>query len=167
VTRFPGTAPEVAKIKAPKANKRYKISYAMISLAGYFYQATAYGAQKAAGEAGVDLSLNASQGFATQAQQVSNVNNELSRGLDGLLINPVDVNGAVSAVEAAVAKGVPVQSIGTLVNTSKADRLVQDDYTQGIAAAEFIGSKLPNGGEGIIMGGPANATWGVAPGCRF
>ena len=69
---------------------------------------------KAAEDAGVDLNLNASQGFATQAQQVSNVNNELSRGIDGLLINPVDVNGAVGAVEDGVAKGVPVVSIGTL-----------------------------------------------------
>ena len=123
---------EMVKIRPPKAAKRYKISYAMISLAGYFYQGTAYGAVKAAEEAAVDLNLNASQGFATQAQQVSNVNNELSRGIDGLLINPVDVNGAVAAVEDAVAKGVPVVSIGTLVNTSKADRIVQDDYTQGI-----------------------------------
>jgi ABC-type sugar transport system substrate-binding protein len=44
------TLDDVAKIKAPKANKRYKISYSMITLAGYFYQATAYGAQKAAEE---------------------------------------------------------------------------------------------------------------------
>jgi ribose transport system substrate-binding protein len=152
---------EMVKIRPPKAAKRYKISYAMISLAGYFYQGTAYGAVKAAEEAGVDLNLNASQGFATQAQQVSNVNNELSRGIDGLLINPVDVNGAVAAVEDAVAKGIPVVSIGTLVNTSKADRIVQDDYTQGIAAAEFVASKLPSGGEGIVMGGPANATWAL------
>jgi ribose transport system substrate-binding protein len=155
------TLDEAVKIRAPKAAKRYKISYSMISLAGYFFQATAYGAQKAANEAGVDLTLNASQGYASPAQQVTNVNNELARGLDGLLINPVDVNGAVSAVEGAVAKGVPVQSIGTLVNTSKAHRLVQDDYTQGIAAAEFIASRLPNGGEGIIMGGPANGTWAL------
>ncbi len=155
------TLADVTKIKAPKAAKRYKISYSMVSLAGYFYQATAYGAVKAAEEAGVDLTLNASQGFATQAQQVSNVNNELSRGIDGLLINPVDVNGAVAVVEAAVGKGVPVVSIGTLVNTAKADRLVQDDYAQGAAAAEFLAGKLPNGGEGVVMGGPANATWSL------
>jgi len=155
------TLDEIVKIRPPKANKRYKIAYSMISLAGYFYQGTAYGAVKAAEDAGVDLNLNASQGFATQAQQVSNVNNELSRGIDGLLINPVDVNGAVGAVEDAVAKGVPVVSIGTLVNTTKADRLVQDDYTQGIAAAEFVAEKLPNGGEGVVMGGPANATWAL------
>jgi ribose transport system substrate-binding protein len=155
------TLGDVAKIHAPKAAKRYKISYSMVSLAGYFYQATAYGAVKAAEEAGVDLTLNASQGFATQAQQVNNVNNELSRGIDGLLINPVDVNGAVSVVESAVAKGVPVVSIGTLVNTAKADRLVQDDYDQGVTAAEFLAGKLSSGGEGIVMGGPANATWSL------
>ncbi len=52
-------------------------------------------------------------------------------------------------------------SVGTLVNTAKADRLIQDDYTQGVAAAEFIGGKLPDGGEGIVSGGPANATYAL------
>jgi ribose transport system substrate-binding protein len=152
---------DIMKIRAPKANKPYKISFSLISLAGYFFQAAAYGATKAAEEAGVELHINASQGFSTQAQQVSNVKNELSRGIDGLLINPVDVNGAVGVVEEAVAKGVPVVSVATLVNTAKADRLVQDDYSQGVAAAEFIAGKLPDGGEGIVMGGPANATYAL------
>jgi ribose transport system substrate-binding protein len=152
---------DVMKIKAPKAKKSYKISFSLISLAGYFFQAAAYGASKAAEEAGVELHINASQGFSTQAQQVSNVKNELSRGIDGLLINPVDVNGAVGVIEDTVTRGVPVVSVATLVNTAKADRLVQDDYTQGQAAAEFIAAKLPEGGEGIVMGGPANATYAL------
>src|SRR5262249_19652051 len=54
------TLGEVAKIHASKAAKRYKISYSMVSLAGYFYQATAYGAVKAAEEAGEELSVYAS-----------------------------------------------------------------------------------------------------------
>jgi ribose transport system substrate-binding protein len=152
---------DIIKIRAPKANKPYKISFSLISLAGYWFQAVAYGATKAAEEAGVELHINASQGFSTQAQQVSNVKNELSRGIDGLVINPVDVNGAVGVVEDAVATGVPVISVGTLVNTAKADRLVQDDYTQGVSAAEFIAGKFPDGGEGIVMGGPANATYAL------
>jgi ribose transport system substrate-binding protein len=152
---------QLAAFKAPKANKRYKIAYSMVSLAGYFYQATAYGATKAAEDAGVDLTLNAAQGFASQAQQITNVRNQLSRNIEGLVINPVDVNGSVAAVEAAVGKTVPVVSIGSLTNTAKAVRIVQDDYTQGQAAAEYIASKLPEGGSGIVMGGPANATWAL------
>jgi ribose transport system substrate-binding protein len=152
---------QLAAFKAPKANKRYKIAYSMVSLAGYFYQATAYGATKAAEDAGVDLTLNAAQGFASQAQQITNVRNQLSRNIEGLVINPVDVNGSVAAVEAAAEKNVPVVSIGTLTNTAKAVRIVQDDYTQGEAAAEYIASKLPEGGSGIVMGGPANATWAL------
>jgi ribose transport system substrate-binding protein len=152
---------QLAAFKAPKANKRYKVAYSMVSLAGYFYQATAYGATKAAEDAGVDLTLNAAQGFASQAQQITNVRNQLSRNIDGLVINPVDVNGSVAAVEAAAEKNVPVVSIGSLTNTAKAIRIVQDDYTQGEAAAEYIASKLPDGGSGVVMGGPANATWAL------
>src|ERR1700722_19099061 len=33
---------DVMKIKAPKAKKSYKISFSLISLAGYFFQAAAY-----------------------------------------------------------------------------------------------------------------------------
>jgi len=153
------TLADLANLRAPKAARRYKITYGLVSLAAYWYQATAYGALKAAQEAGVDLTLSAAQGFSTQAQQVTTINNELSRGIDGLLLQPVDVNGAVPIVEAAVAKGVPVVTVGTLVDSTKADALVQDDYAQGLQAAEFFAKKLPGGGEGIIMGGPANGTW--------
>jgi ABC-type sugar transport system substrate-binding protein len=155
------TPEEMAAVKAPKAKKRYKIAYSIVSLAGHFFQATAYGATKAAEDAGVDLTLNASQGFASQAQQLTNVRNTLARGIDGLVLNPVDVNGSVAAVEAASARNVPVVTIGTLVNTSKATRIVQDDYAQGLAASDFLASKLPHGGQGIVMGGPANATWAL------
>jgi ribose transport system substrate-binding protein len=152
---------DVAKIKAPTANRRYKITLSQVSLAGHFYQATAYGATKAAEEAGVDLTIVASRGFASQAQQITDVRNQLSRNIDGLVMNPVDANGALAAVEAAQANHVPVVTIGTLVNTDQANRVVQDDYAQGLAAADYIASKLPNGGQGIVMGGPANATWAL------
>lgn len=153
------TVADLFKIKPPKANKRYKISYSMVSLAGYYYQATAYGAMRAAQEAGADVKFVASQGWSSQADQVTNIRNQLAQGIDGLLVNPVDVNGAVSIVEEAVDKGIPTVAIGTNVNTSKVDRVVQDSYFQGVAAADFIASKLPQGGQGILMGGPANATW--------
>jgi len=65
------TLDEIMKMRAPKAKKPYKISYSLASLAGYWFQGTAYGASKAAEEAGVQLRFNASAGFSTPAQQVS------------------------------------------------------------------------------------------------
>lgn len=150
---------DMIEFKAPKAKEPYNITYAMVSQAGYFYQATAFGALQAAEEAGVNLTLNSGQGFATAAQQITNVRNALSRDIDGLVLNPTDVNASVAAVEAAVEKGVPVVTMGTLVNTDLATRIVQDDYLQGVVAADRLASLLPDGGTGIVMGGPAIASW--------
>lgn len=150
---------DLLKVRPPKANKKYKIAVEEATLAGYWFQAYAYGAEKAALEAGVEITLDAGKGFLNQAQQLTNVENALSRGVDGILINPVDQKGAVAAVEAALAKKVVIVASGTLVDSPKAFNIVQDDFVQGTVTGEFLAKLLPGGGEGIIMGGPANATW--------
>jgi ribose transport system substrate-binding protein len=153
------TVEDLLKVHPPKANKKYKIAVEEATLAGYWFQAYAYGAEKAALEAGAEITLDAGKGFLNQAQQLTNVENALSRGVDGILINPVDQKGAVAAVDAAEAKKVVIVASGTLVDSPKAFNIVQDDFVQGKVTAEFLAKLLPNGGEGIVMGGPANATW--------
>src|SRR5882757_4455376 len=99
---------ELLKVRPPKANRKFKVAVEEVTLAGYYYQAYAYGAEKAAREAGVEMSLDAGKGFLNQAQQLANVENALSRGVDGILIAPVDEKGAVAAVDAALAKKVTI-----------------------------------------------------------
>jgi ribose transport system substrate-binding protein len=147
--------------KAPKAKKRYKVTLLEVSLAGYYYQALAYGADKAAKDAGVDLSIVASQGFASAPQQLTQVHDVLTRGTDSIVLQPADVNGSVAALDAAAKADVPVVVVGSLVNDQKVPQIQQDDYLQGKQAAQTLASKLPKGGEGIVMGGPSNATWAL------
>jgi len=153
------TVDDLLKIRPPKAARKYKIAVEEATLAGYWFQAYAYGAEKAALEAGAEITLDAGKGFLNQAQQLTNVENALARGVDGILINPVDQKGAVAAVDAAEAKKVLIVASGTLVDSPKAFNIVQDDYVQGQVTAQHLAKLLPNGGEGIVMGGPANSTW--------
>ena len=44
----------------------------------------------------------------------------------------------------------------TVKNPSK---VVQDDYVQGLIGADAVAKLLPQGGQGILMGGPPNASW--------
>jgi ribose transport system substrate-binding protein len=150
---------DIAGIRPPKAKKKFKVAVEEVTLAGYYYRAYAYGAEKAAQEAGVEMTLDAGKGFLNQAQQLANVENALSRGVEGILIAPVDEKGAVAAVDAAVAKNVVIVAANTLVDSPKAASIVQDDFMQGVVTGQHLAKLLPNGGEGIIMGGPANATW--------
>lgn len=154
---------QMIKFPVPQAKKPYKLTLMLISLAGYYYQGEAYGAQQAAKEAGVSLDIIASQGFSTAAQQVTQAQNVLTKGTDGIVLGPVDVNGSVPVVTSAAAQHVPVVAVGTFVNTTQtAAQVVQDDYMQGHAAAKAVADALPNGGEGIVQGGPSNATWSTA-----
>lgn len=153
------TSGEILKYPVPKADEEYTVTLMTVSLAGYYYQAVAYGAQKAADEAGVKLEVVAGQGFSSAAQQVTQAANALTRGTDAILLQPADINGSVPVVEQAAAKGVPVVDIGSLVDSDDAIKVQQDDYEQGKAAAEALVKQLPDGGAGVVMGGPANATW--------
>lgn len=153
------TVDQLGKIQPPKANRRYKIALVEVSLAGYYYVATAYGAEQAAQAAGVDIVLVAAQGFSSVAQQITQVQDVLSRGIDALVLQPADVNGVAPAINAAYNRHIPVITIGTLANSDKAYELSQDDYTQGQMAADALAKLLPSGGSGVLMGGPANATW--------
>jgi ribose transport system substrate-binding protein len=154
----PLTVDALAKYKAPKAAKRYHIELSIPALNNPYIQALVYGAQKAAKESGVDVTIDSGRGFMDPASQMTQLENALSRGADALLINPADPNGMVAAIDEAASKR-PVFDVGTLSSSEKSYKAVQDDYTQGQMAADSLAKYLPSGGEGIVMGGPANATW--------
>jgi ribose transport system substrate-binding protein len=148
----------LASYKAPKAAKPYKIELSVPALSNPYIQSVIYGAQKAATEAGVTLNIDSGKGFMDPASQMTQLENAMARNPDALLINPADPNGMVAAIDEAAAK-IPVFDVGTLSSSEKSSKVVQDDYTQGEMAADTLGKLLPDGGEGVVMGGPANATW--------
>jgi ribose transport system substrate-binding protein len=151
---------QIVNYKVPKANKRYHITIAVTSLAELYYQDALKGAKAAAKEAGVNLSVVASQGFDTAPQQLTKVENAVAKGTDALVLGPADPFGLVAGVDAAAKKGIPVIDFGTLVNSPKAYQIQQDDYLQGVLAADTVAKELGSaGGQGIVMAGPANATW--------
>jgi ribose transport system substrate-binding protein len=153
------TVEDLGKIHPPKAKKHFKIALVQVTLSGYFSQAWIYGAEKAANEAGVDFTVGAGQGFSTSAQQVTQTENAIARGADAVVLDPADVNGTIGAVDLAVAKNIPFISAGTLVNSPKAIQIAQEDYVDGQTVANHLLKALPNGGDGIVIGGPANESW--------
>jgi ribose transport system substrate-binding protein len=152
---------DVLNFPVPKANERYQVTLLVISLAGYYYNGEVYGAKLAAEKAGVDLSVVAAQGFSSAPEQITQAENALTRGTDAIVLNPVDVNASTPIIDMAGRQNVPTIVIGTLVDSDDASQVVQDDYRQGQAAADALAKQLPNGGSGIVMAGPANATWSV------
>ena len=147
--------------KVPKAKKPYDITLMEVSLNGYYYQGIAYGATKAAKQAGIKLHVTAASGYTTPAVQLQQAQNIVQRGTDAVVFAPVDFQGSVPIVKLFKSKGIPVINESTEVNAAKDLTAViqQDDYLMGVKTAEEIHKLVPDGGEGIFMAGPANATW--------
>jgi len=153
------SAEEMIAYEVPKANDDYSVALLEVSLAGYYYQAMAYGAQLAADEAGVDLTVLGGKGYQDPSQQLTDAQDLINRGIDGLVLAPVDPRGSAAIVDNADAKGIPVVNVSTGVENDKALKLLQDDYEQGQTSARALIELAPEGGEGIVMGGPENGEW--------
>ena len=156
------TDKDLLSYKVPKAKKRYDITLMTVTLAGHYYQGLAYGATKAAKIAGVKLRiLSPGTGYADPAQQVSQAENAIQSGTQAIVLQPVDIQGSVPVVKAAAKEKIPLINISTEADHSSpvTEFVMQDDYLMGVHSADEVARLLPQGGEGIIMAGPANATW--------
>ncbi len=156
------TPASLLKFQVPKAKKHYDITEMVVTLAGPYYQGLAYGAEKAAKLAGVTVHIvSPGTGYADPTQQVAQAQNAIQKGTQAIVLQPVDINGSVPVVTAASAKHIPVINISTEADHSApvTGFVMQDDYLMRVHSADQIHKLLPQGGEGIIIAGPANATW--------
>lgn len=154
------TAEEVAAYQLPAADESYDITLMQVSLAGYYYQGIDHGAHSAGEQAGVEVTTLAAEGYASPELQLQQVEDAIQRGTDAIVLAPSDIAGSVPVVEAALEAGIPVVNISTEVAHPDVYMVMQDDYRLGIQLAdrlaEVIGS---DGGGGVLIAGPANATW--------
>jgi ribose transport system substrate-binding protein len=155
------TPSQLLAYKVPKAKRKYDITLMEVSLNGYYYQALAYGATKAAKEAGVTLHVTAGKGYTSPSLQLQQANNIVQRGTDAVVFAPSDFQGSVPVVKLFKKNKIPVINESTEVNAAAdLDAIIQqDDYLMGVTAAQRIHALLPGGGKGIFMAGPENATW--------
>jgi ribose transport system substrate-binding protein len=154
------TAQQVLDYRVPKADRRYRVTLMEVSLAGYYYQAIAYGASKAAREAGVELDVVAGQGYISPGQQIEQMQNVIARRPDAILFAASDPKGSVPAVQAAERAGIPVINMSAQVESELPSAFVlQDEYEMGQRGADQLAKAVPEGGRGIVMAGPANALW--------
>ena len=110
-----------------------------------FFVTLVEGAQKAADEAGVNLTVVDAGDDATK--QVSDIEDLVSKNISVLIVNPVDSDAVTGAVEAAVAKGVKVISVDRVVNGVDIDCQIASDNVAGAElATQYIVDTL---GEGV------------------
>jgi len=154
------TQDELLAYQVPKAKEPYTISLMQVSSAGYYYAAIDNGADEAAAAAGVDLVKFSADGYASPDLQLKQVQDAIQAGSDAIVMAPSDIQGSVPVVDVATEAGLPVINISSEVASPDVKMVMQDDYTFGQLAADRIAEIMgEEGGTGILIAGPANATW--------
>jgi len=121
-----------------------------------YWKAVKAGADEAAAEANVDIIWTGPDSETNHTQQANMVDNMVTRGVNGIVLAPTNVDALVRPVEEAVAKGIPVILIDSTVKSAKPLSVIAtDNYAAGQQAAEALikamGTNRKYGGKVIML----------------
>lgn len=133
---------------ASAQEEKLVIGFSNWSRAFEFYVDIEEGMREAAEAAGVELIIVDPNGdLNTQTRQLEDF---IARGVDGIIICPIDSNASASEVEMVNEAGIPLVTLDIQCTGGGqvASHIASDNYLGGVLAARFIGDYL--GGEGQV-----------------
>jgi ribose transport system substrate-binding protein len=118
-----------------------------------FWQSVHAGASKAAEELGnVEIIWNGPAREDDRKAQIELVQTAIAKGVDGIVLAPLDAKALVEPVEQAISKGIAVVIIDSALESDKiASFVATDNYHGGVLAAQRLGSLLKGEGKIILM----------------
>ena len=134
-------------------NEKLVIGVAYQDFTNEFTTELQIGVQNAAKELGVDLIEV--DGKALAENQLSQVENFITQGVDGIILNPYDADGCAPAVTAAKNAGIPIVVVNAKTsNVEEADAFVgSDDVIGGEMEMQYVADQLGGKGTIVIMSG--------------
>ncbi|OLT37869.1 transporter [Actinomadura sp. CNU-125] len=134
-----------------------KVGLSVSTLNNPFFVQFRDGAQAEAERRGVDLTVSDAQNDASQ--QVNQVQNYVSQGMEAIIVNPVDSDAAAPAVQAANRADIPVIAADRTVNGADVAQLVASDNVEGgRLAADEMAELLGDEGKIVILQGQPGAS---------
>lgn len=117
-----------------------------------FWKSIHAGANKAGSEHNVEIIWQGPQKEDDRQLQIQVVQNFISRGIDAIVLAPLDARSLAAPVEAAVKRGIPVVVIDSGLDSEAHTSFVATDNQQGGAlAAERLNEVLGGSGNIIMM----------------
>jgi ribose transport system substrate-binding protein len=126
----------------------YVLGLSLSTLNNPFFVTLGDGAQEAADAAGSELIIVDAQN--DPAQEATNMEDLIQRGVDAILVNPTDADAIVPSIQKANEAGIPVFTIDR--GASGGDivaHIASDNVAGGVMAAQFLCDAL--GGEGKVV----------------
>jgi ribose transport system substrate-binding protein len=128
------------------------VTLSLSTLNNPFFVDVRDGAQEAADELGIDLTVVDAQNDSTA--QTDQIASAVSSGTEGLLINAVDSDAAAAAVAPALSGDVPVIGVDRTVNGAEITSLVSsDNVAGGSQAADALAKAIGEQGKVIVLQG--------------
>ena len=134
----------------PGRTKRLRIAVIPKGTTHEFWKSIHAGAVRAGKELGVEVIWKGPQKEDDRAQQITVVEDFISRGVDGIVLAPLDDRALMRPVQDAAREKIPVVIIDSALQGSDyASYVATDNYQGGVLAARRLGQLL--GGKGRIF----------------
>ncbi|WP_041639111.1 ribose ABC transporter substrate-binding protein RbsB [Anoxybacillus flavithermus] len=129
-----------------------KVGLSISTLNNPFFVTLKEGAEKAAKEANVSLTVVDAQN--DPAKQTSDIEDLIQQGVDIILINPTDSSAVASAIESANKANIPVITVDRSADGGEVvAHIASDNVAGGKMAGEFIVEALKDGGNIVELEG--------------
>ncbi len=131
-----------------ETSETFTVGLLLSDLSNPFFVSVQEGAQSAATRLGITLVVEDAKNDVTI--QITQVQTLIAQSVNALLINPVDGDGIVPAIEAANAAGIPVFTIDRSASGGVVvSHIASDNVAGGAMAGEYLCTAL--GGEGKVV----------------
>lgn len=127
-----------------------------------FWAAVEQGAKDKAAELGVEVVVVAPPAESDVQAQITQVEDLIAQGIDGLAIAPTDPNALAPVIEAAKAAGIPVVFVDTRGINEGVTFIGTNNEVGAALAADFMCKNLPSGSEVAILQGLISQSTGQA-----
>lgn len=143
----------VMTASAEVKNEDIYVAFICKAYAGDFWKTVFLGAETAAKDLGIQITVEGCDTEASIDQQVLLVENAVNKGADAICIAALDTEGMVPAVEAAAEKGVTIVTYNSILASDVAvSHVATDNYIAGQFAAEKMGEMLGGKGKVAVIG---------------
>jgi len=127
-----------------------------------FWAAVQRGAEAKGKEVGVDVTVLAPPTESDVAAQISQIEDQLAKGIKGLVLAPTDPNALAPVVDEAIKSKVPVVFVDTKGTNSGVTYIGTDNVAGAALAAKYICDNVPKGSEVALITGIVTQSTGKA-----
>ena len=127
-----------------------------------FWAAVQRGAEEKAKELGVEVVVLAPPTESDVAAQIAQIEDQLAKGIKGLVLAPTDPNALAPVVDEAIASKVPVVFVDTKGSNAGVTYIGTDNEVGAALAAKHICDNVPAGSEVALITGIVTQSTGKA-----